>query len=545
MFDPPDSVRYAQIPIEENDSEEHRQLAIRAAQESIVLLKNTDSTLPLRRDLKRIAVIGPTADSYLMLLGNYNGTPSRYVTPLQGIRNKMAGHAEVMYEPGCDLIEEGTIINRVSSEMLSVDGRPGLKAEYFKNKDLQGEPFFTRTDPIASANWMRGARVPAFPGAADFSSIRWSGTFKVPSTGEFNLTVKGDGQFRLYLDDRAVIEDWSVHDLTTKEKHIHLEKGKPYSFKLEYVRNTRWPQLFLQWELLSVDHFKKAIDLAASSDVVIFVGGITAQLEGEEMRVEYDGFKGGDRTDLRLPRVQENLLKSIHSTGTPIVLVLSSGSPLAVNWEKEYVPAILQLWYPGEEGGTALADVLFGDYNPAGRLPVTFYKSVDQLPSFEDYNMQGRTYRYFEGEPLFPFGYGLSYTRFEYHNLSVPRETKADEDVKVSVEVQNMGKLAGDEVVQLYIKDLEASVPRPIRSLHGFKRIRLEPAETKVVEFRLQPRQLAVFNSRRDNGIAKFVVEPGLFEIAVGGVQPGTKSPTTEFATKEMNVVGEPYPVRD
>jgi beta-glucosidase len=545
MFDPPELVQYARIPIEENDSKEHRELALRAAEESIVLLKNADSTLPLRKDLKRVAVIGPTADSYFMLLGNYNGTPSGYVTPRQGIRNKIGRNTEVVYEPGCDLIEKGAVMYYASSEMLSVDGHPGLRAEYFKTKDLHGQPFFTRVDPLVSPNWIWGARVPSFRGAFELASIRWRGTMTAPSSGEYDFIVKADGGFRLFVDDGVILEDSAAHGLVTKDTHIHLEKGKSYSFKLEYVQNTRRPQLFVQWKLLDVDHFKKAIDLAKSSDVVIFVGGITAQLEGEEMRVDYDGFKGGDRTNLKLPRVQEDLLKSLYSTGSPIVLVLTSGSALAVNWENEHVPAILQLWYPGEEGGTALADVLFGDYNPAGRLPVTFYKSVDQLPPFEDYNMQGRTYRYFEGEPLFPFGYGLSYTNFKYQNLSVPVEVRAGEDAKISVEVQNVGKSAGDEVVELYVKALKASTPVPIHSLEGFKRIHLKPGETKVVAFKLEPRQLSVFNSRRGNGTTKYVVEPGPFEIAVGGVQPGTRAPTTEFVTKEMKVVGEPYPIRD
>jgi beta-glucosidase len=234
--------------------------------------------------------------------------------------------------------------------------------------------------------------------------------------------------------------------------------------------------------------------------------------------------------------VQDDLLKALHATGTPVVLALTSGSALAVNWENENIPAIVQIWYPGQEGGTALAEVLFGDYNPAGRLPVTFYKFVEQLPPFEDYNMTGRTYRYFEGEPLFAFGYGLSYTKFAYANLLVPNETKAGDEVKISVEVQNTGKVAGDEVVQLYVKDVEASVPAPIRALQGFKRIHLLPGEKRVIEFKLQPRQLAIIDEND-----KYVVEPGVFEIAVGGLLPGTKAPTTEFLAKELKVVGEKY----
>ncbi len=407
MFDPPEMVKYSQIPIEKNDSEAHRLLSIRAAQESIVLLKNANDILPLKKNLKRIAVIGPTADSYDMLLGNYNGTPSKYVTLLQGIKNKVSNNTEVIYEPGCNLVEEGAIINNLSSEILFIEGKPGLKAEYFKNRDLKGEPFFTRIDPLKSINWIWGARIPAINRESEFS-IRWSGTLIAPATGEFNFRVKSNDGYRLYIDDRIIIEDWTEHEVSTQSNHIHLEKGKSYKIKLEYFRSSGWPQLLAQWQLLNIDHYKKAIDLVKNSDIVIFVGGITAQLEGEEMRVDYDGFRGGDRTDLNLPKVQRNLLKLIHSTNKPVVLVLNSGSALAINWEKENIPAIILIWYPGQEGGTALADVLFGDYNPAGRLPVTFYKSVNQLPPFEDYNMKDRTYRYFEKEPLFSFGYGLS-----------------------------------------------------------------------------------------------------------------------------------------
>lgn len=536
MFDPPELVKYAGIPFEVNDSPEHRQLSLRAAQESIVLLKNENNLLPLKQDLKRIAVIGPTANSYLMLLGNYHGTPSRYVTPLRGIQNKAGRTTEVVYAHGCDLIEEDKIIHNLSSENLSAGGKPGLQAEYFRSANLEGEPFFTKIDPIDNANWIYGTRLPNLRKEPKFS-IRWSGMFTAPETGDYKFTVTGDDGYRLFLDGKAVIENWAEHDAAaSKSNRLHLEKGKAYPLRLEFFHNSGRPQLFVQWELLNFDYFNQAIELAKRAEVVIFAGGITAQLEGEEMRVDYEGFRGGDRTSLDLPNVQERLLKALHATGTPVVLVLSSGSALAVNWANENILTIIQLWYPGQEGGTALADVLFGDYNPAGRLPVTFYKSVEQLPPFADYNMKGRTYRYFEGDPLFPFGFGLSYTKFEYRNLSLPDKIKAGETAKVSVEVHNTGKWAGDEVVQLYVKDLTASAPVPLRALQGFKRIHLKPGETQVVEFVLQPRQLA-----RIDGKNQFVVEPGGFEIAVGGVLPGTAAATTGTLTKEIRITGESY----
>jgi beta-glucosidase len=535
MFDPPEMVKYAGIPITENDSEKHRRLSLRAALESIVLLKNENNILPLKKDLKKIAVVGPTANSYLMLLGNYSGTPAKYVTPLQGIKNKVSAKTEVAYEKGCDLIAAGTILNDLSAEILSAGGKPGLKAEYFKNPNLEGEPFFVKIDPLDNPNWIYGTRIPNIRREPQFS-IRWSGQIKAPATGEFNFIVQGGGGYRLSMDNKIVVEDWTEHEQTSQSNRVYLQKGKAYDIKIEYFQTSGSRRLLVQWELLNVDHAKNAVELARSADAVIFVGGITAQLEGEEMQVNYDGFKGGDRTHLKLPKTQENLLQALHATGKPVVLVLTSGSALAVNWENENIPAIIQLWYPGQEGGTALAEVLFGDYNPAGRLPVTFYKSVEQLPPFADYNMKGRTYRYFAGEPLFAFGYGLSYTKFEYANLVLPNEAKAGDDVKISVEVQNTGKAAGDEVVQLYVKDKEASVPVPIRALQGFKRIHLQPGEKRVVEFKLQPRQLAVIDEN-----ANYVVEPGAFEIAVGGLLPGTKAPTTEFIAKELKIVGEKY----
>jgi beta-glucosidase len=257
------------------------------------------------------------------------------------------------------------------------------------------------------------------------------------------------------------------------------------------------------------------------------------------MDVPLEGFRGGDRTDIRLPKVQEELLKAIQATGKPVVLVLTGGSALAINWANENIPGIVQSWYSGEEGGTALSDVLFGDYNPAGRLPVTFYQSVNQLPPFEDYNMEGRTYRYFTGEPLFPFGYGLSYTRFAYSKLTIPKRLRAGENVHLSVQVKNTGKRAGDEVVQAYVKDVTASVPVPVRSLQGFKRIHLKAGESKTVTFVLTPRQLSLIDSQ-----FKRVVEPGEFEISVGGAQLDRQSASTQTLSAKLSVTGKVFAIK-
>ena len=535
MFDPPERVPYAQIPLSENDSEAHRQLSVKAAQESIVLLKNENGVLPLDKNCKQVAVIGPTADSFPMLLGNYNGVPSDYTTPFQGIREKLGEDVRVVYEQGCNLVKEGPIAKILTGEVVRYNGKAGLYMEYFNNPRLEGEPFHTCHNVMNGENQLWGDRVPELDWRSSFS-IRWSGTFVAPETGDFNFEVKGDDGYRLTLGDQVVVEDWADHDHPmTSSNTIALEKDKSYPISLEFYKSTGWPFISVEWEILSKDPFHKALNLAKDSDVVIFVGGITAQLEGEEMHVGYEGFEGGDRTSLKMPKVQEDLLKTLQATGKPVILVLTSGSALAVNWANDHIPAIVQIWYPGQEGGTALADVLFGDYNPAGRLPITYYQSIDQLPPFEDYNMKGKTYRFFEEMPLYPFGYGLSYTSFSYSDLTLPESVCTGEPVSVSVAVQNTGDVAGDEVVQLYVKDVDASVPVPKHALKGFKRIYLTPGERKTVTFTLEPDQLVCY---QDDGTA--MEEPGEFKIYAGGVQPGFEASTTQVLDKMLVVTGDP-----
>ncbi|GAB4435944.1 MAG: glycoside hydrolase family 3 C-terminal domain-containing protein [Anaerolineae bacterium] len=376
MFDPPEMVPYAQIPYAVNDSAAHKQLALEVARESIVLLKNAGGFLPLRKDLKSVAVIGPNADWEEVLLGNYNGFPSEAITPLAGIRAALAPGARVMYAEGCGVT----------------------------------------------------------------------------------------GQSRAGFDE--------------------------------------------------------AVAIARDAEVAIVVLGLSQAVEGEEGQregVEEGQQSQADRDGLNLPGVQEALLQAVHATGTPVVLVLLNGSAVAINWADEHVPAIVEAWYPGQAGGTALAEVLFGDYNPAGRLPVTFYRSVDDLPPFEDYAMAGRTYRYFTGAPLYPFGHGLSYTRFAYRDLHItPAAPRAGEPVTVSATVQNARDRAGDEVVQVYLTDEAASVPVPVRQLVGFARVHLAPGAQQTVSFTISARQMAIFDDAE-----RWVVEPGAFAVAVGGGQPG------------------------
>ena len=316
------------------------------------------------------------------------------------------------------------------------------------------------------------------------------------------------------------IEDIANRRTKTVTKQIFLEAGRVYDIRMEYSENANhYAAAKLIWSPPSGARIlhDDAMNKARQADVVVMVLGISPSVEGEEMDVKLEGFRGGDRTDISLPRAQEELLKEVHALGKPVVVVLLNGSALAVNWANDHVPAILEAWYPGEEGGTAIADVLFGDYNPGGRLPVTFYKSVDQLPPFEDYSMQGRTYRYFKGEPLYPFGFGLSYTKFKYGNLKLSAgKVKAGDELRITAEVRNVGEKAGDEVVQLYLTDVSAKVPVPIRSLTGFKRVFLKPGEKQNVTFVLTGKQMSIID---DSG--KRRIEPGEFLIAIGGQQPG------------------------
>ncbi|MCX7682069.1 MAG: glycoside hydrolase family 3 C-terminal domain-containing protein [Anaerolineae bacterium] len=520
MFDPSEQVPYTQIPYEVVDSPAHRELALQAARESIVLLKN-DGLLPLSKSLHSIAVIGPNADSRDVLLGNYNGTPSYAVTVLEGIRKKLPS-ATIYYAPGCELAEGMPELEVIPSNVLrpvNPEGwQNGLTGSYYSNTAFEGEPAVVRVDPLVNFVWKSTTPVTGCFG--DGFSVRWEGTLVPPKSGTYRLGVKGCNSYRLYLDGSLIIELGFWYSPIVTHTEVALEAGRIYDLRLEYACThfDHDPMVQLLWSPPGLDLLQQATEVADKAEVIIVVLGLSPLLEGEEMPIEIPGFRGGDRTDINLPRPQEELLRRLHALGKPIVLVLLNGSALAINWAAEHTPAIVEAWYPGQAGGEAVADVLFGDYNPAGRLPVTFYKSVADLPPFEDYRMEGRTYRYFRGEPLFPFGYGLSYTTFAYSNLRLSAQSIApDETLTVSVDVHNTGSRAGDEVVQLYVSDLEASVPVPIRQLAGFMRVHLNPGEVRTVTFSLAPRQLSLIDNQGQR-----IVEPGQFQIAVGGCQPGS-----------------------
>ena len=561
MFDPPERVKYAQIPYSENESPAHGQLALEAARRSIVLLKNEGAVLPLSKTLKTIAVIGPNAGDPSVQVGNYNGDAAAPVTPLEGIRKAVPG-ARVVYVRGSDLAANLPAFEAVPASALSVanaaGAQHGLTGEYFNVSNFDGKPhrqreltwpnsgkmvgdvpqnakpLFTRVDPQIDFHWASGA--PRQDMNDDDFGVRWTGYISAPVTGTYQLGGIGLNAFEIYLDGKPLVEFNGIHERSYAYVPVQLQAGKLYALRVDFHEYVNDADLQLVWAPPGAGRNGDALAAARAADAVVLVLGLSPRLEGEEMKVPVEGFEGGDRVQLEIPRVQQELMEKVAAANKNVVLVLMNGSAVAVNWARDHVPAIVEAWYPGQAGGTALADVLFGDYNPAGRLPVTFYKSASQLPPFTDYSMKGRTYRFFEGEPLYPFGYGLSYSTFTYRNLSLPGQVKAGDSVNVSVEVENTGKLAGEEVVELYVKT-PGGAPAPLRSLEAFTRVSLAAGEKKIVRFTLPARQLS--GVRADG---RRSVGPGSYEVSVGGKQPGFKgaldAATTGVMTGGLKIEG-------
>jgi beta-glucosidase len=531
MFDPPERVRWAQIPYSVNQSAKHDQLALRAARSSIVMLKN-DGMLPLSRDIKTLAVIGPTADEIMSLLGNYYGVPAAPVTILEGIRNAVSPRTKIVYSRGTDLVEgreEPRSVPLIDANFLRPDAgstQQGLKGEYFRGRDFAGAPAMTRVDARIAFRWDRGAPTDDLAARGELSneqtltgddfSVRWTGQLLPPTSGRYELVVSANDGVRLSLDGKVLVNGWETNErVRSHSVSVDLQAGRAYEIKLEYFENVRDAEVRLGWQRPGAKApFEEALDAARQADAVVFVGGLTGDVEGEEMKVSYPGFAGGDRTDLRLPGSQRKLLEALHATGKPVALVLTGGSALAVDWAQQRLPAILMAWYPGQRGGTAVADVLFGNTSPSGRLPVTFYKENEKLPAFDDYAMQGRTYRYFTGEALYPFGHGLSYTRFEYSNLKLDRASvAADGSLQATMTVKNVGKRAGDEVVQLYLAPVDPKRPRAAKELRGVKRVVLQPGQSGNVSFTIKP---TTDLRHYDVDAKRYAVDAGKYEVQVG-----------------------------
>ncbi len=517
MFDPPGSYGYGRIPFAANNSAGHRRLALQAAREAMVLLKN-DGVLPLARDTRRIAVIGPTAELVQALQGNYNGTPPEPVAPIAGMARRF-GAAHVAYAQG-SVLAEG-LANPIPRNALRSGPAEGLRGEYFATPDLAGRPAAERVDPAINFNWDKA--VPVRGLRRDDFSVRWTGTLTPPAPGDYRIGARVSAwpaqrreTVRLYLDGRMVLDNTGLEGrrASAPDTLIHFADTQPHAIRLEYLHFTSGAGIDLTWQPPAGALQAEAVAVAMQADVVVAFLGISPQLEGEEMPVDLPGFQGGDRTDIALPAPQRELLGALRATGKPVVLVLTSGSALAV--DEEQADAIVQAWYPGEEGGTAIAETLAGDNNPAGRLPVTFYASVDQLPPFEDYAMANRTYRYFAGRPWRGFGFGLSYSRFAYGGLRLPAQPVAPGDsVVIEVDVTNVSDRAGDEVVELYLVQPRRPLT-PIRTLAAFTRLHLAPGQTVHVRLPVSARALGQVDETGER-----VIVPGEYRVFVGGTQPG------------------------
>ena len=529
FFDPPEMVPYSKVDEKELESPAHRALARTLADESIVLLKN-DCTLPLKQGAIKIAVVGPLADQTRYLLGNYNGNPSHTVSVLEGLKAEFP-QAQITFVPGTEFLRaEGQIVP--DSALSTADGKPGLTLTFSTGGSFMDKGTVLATRQVSTVD-LKTEGLPNEAAGISPLNITWEGFLTAPETGDYSIGVRAEGNSAMVMvDGRPLAMEYvdSVH-VQAKAGHIYLEQGKKVALRVRNELNEKGPvdaQLF--WEKYDPRPSPESIAAARNADVVVAVLGITGDLEGEQMPVNEDGFKGGDRTSIDLPKPEEALLEAVTATGKPVVLVLANGSALAVNWANDHVNAILDSWYAGEEGGAAVAETLSGKNNPAGRLPVTFYIGLEQLPAFEDYAMQSRTYRYFKGKPLYPFGYGLSYTSFSYSGLTLAKETiSAGDPLTAEVTVTNTGKLAGAEVAQLYLS-FPSVAGAPQRALRGFKRVHLDPGHSQRLRFVLADRDLSMVSEAGEPIIAE-----GDYSVSVGGGQPGTVAPS---ATGSFHVTG-------
>ena len=520
LFDPVSEVKYAQTPQSILESEPHKAHALKMAQQSIVLLKNSNNTLPFSKKIKKIAVVGPNADNRIAVLGNYNGIPTEIVTVLDGIKQKLGSGAEVVYEKALNFTNDTLLVYADVNNQYSIEGKQGFKAEYFNTINLQGESIVT-TENSLDKFWQEGEAVIGDIRANNFSA-RYTTYYTADKDGEISFEIEADDGYKLFIDDKEVLNAWLRNRWGARMHRQPIQKGRQYKIVVEYWQGEGKGNVRLRAGNFERFNLNAFINRIKDADAIIYIGGISPQLEGEEMRVDYPGFNGGDRTSILLPQIQTDVMKALHATGRPVVFVMMTGSAIAIPWENENIPAIINAWYGGQSAGTAVADVLFGDHNPAGRLPVTFYKSDSDLPDFNSYDMTNRTYRYFKGEALYPFGYGLSYTTFKYENLLIPTSVKAGSKLTVTIKVTNTGKLNGDEVVQLYISHQGQNLHTPIKALKGFKRISLKAGESKTINFQLTPEDLSITDEK---GALKQL--KGNISISVGGGQPGVKNKTT------------------
>ena len=539
MFDPPAAVPFSRLSASDVDTFASRELALEAARKSIVLLKN-DGVLPLRHAQSKIAVIGPTADLLESIEGNYNGEAGDPITPLTGIR-KQFGAAHVLYSPG-SILAEGTGAPIPADALRPEPGSAtfGLKAEFFPDFSFSGTPLATRIDSRINFDWNRVSPMPGVPNGK--FAVRWSGEFLPPVAGEYRLSfrcmkrvaesssmetvLKAPIRYRLYLDDKLVLDNHA----RDQDLKVTFADTKPHAVRIEYDHLSEDRFIDFEWQPPARPMLDAALAAARQADVVLAFVGLSPNLEGEEMPVYAPGFAGGDRTDIVLPAVQEKLIEELGATGKPVIVVLTSGSDVSMAWAQQHANAILAAWYPGESGGTAIAQTLTGENNPAGRLPITFYRSVKDLPDFSDYSMANRTYRYFKGDVLYPFGFGLSYSRFTYGKPQIDKAgAKAGDTVHVKVRLKNTSAIAGDEVAQLYVTPPKTSLS-PRLALEGFQRVHLAAGEERELTFDLTPSQLSSVDAAGARSETS-----GEYTIYVGGGQPSLDS----AAAIRLRVMGE------
>ncbi|TRX16379.1 glycoside hydrolase family 3 C-terminal domain-containing protein [Flavobacterium franklandianum] len=530
MFDPASMVKYANTPISVLESDPHKAQSLKMARESIVLLKNTNNVLPLKKkNIRKIAVVGPNADNALAVLGNYNGTPSQVETALMGIKEKVGKDVEVVYEKGVNFTDGNILQAEDISKFCSFEGKQGFKAEYFNSNTFTGTPVLTRMENQLDNFWQEGEQITESLKAYNFSA-RYTTDFTADRTDEITFEIAADDSFQFFVDGKMQIGSFGNSSGELKSTKLNVVKGTTYRLEVKYRQKEGKASVKLAAGKYVKTDFKAVANRLKDADAIIYVGGISPQLEGEEMPVNYPGFDGGDRTSILLPEAQTEFMKALKDTGKPVVFVMMTGSAIAIPWESENIPAIINAWYGGQSAGTAIADVLFGDYNPAGRLPVTFYKSDSDLPSFTDYSMDNRTYRYFKGEALYPFGFGLSYTSFKYNKLKVSKKVVEGKVLPISVQVTNTGQIDGDEVVQLYISFPNSNIKTPIRALKGFQRISLKKGESKNVQFVLNPEDLSIISES-----GKAILPLGNFNISVGGGQTENVVKSIVSVTKGNN----------
>lgn len=502
-MDDPALVEWSKIPYSKMDCKEHRQLSLDMARQTMVLLQNKNNVLPLRKNKEKIAVIGPNADDEPLMWGNYNGTPNRTITILDGIKMKQKS---IAYIPGCDRTYD-KVMDCLMNKYCAIDGKKGLKGTFWNNTEMEGKPVTTQfyTTPLAVTtagmhNFAPGVNLEDF-------SAKYETVFTPKEAGEYVVNMESVSDFELLIDGESKVKQHTWRTTPTRTV-INAEAGKSYKIEIRFKHVKTWGanmKINVAKEL-PID-YTAVIEQLKGIDKIVFVGGISAALEGEEMPVEIDGFKGGDRTHIELPKVQRDFLKALKAAGKTVIFVNCSGSAIALLPETESCDAILQVWYAGQEGGEAIADVLFGDYNPSGKLPITFYKSSNQLPDFEDYSMKGRTYRYFN-DPLFAFGYGLSYTQFSIGEGKIAKKGK---NYTLNVPVSNIGKRDGTEIVQVYIRDL-SDPEGPLKSLRAFQRVDVKAGQTVNAQLELTPKSFEFFDPETNTVHQK----NGQFEIFYG-----------------------------